>query len=68
MPFDLYLPFFIQISSDAIVTLHKENLQPAGRFRCEVSGEVPPFQTVTEHSDMIVICWYLEGFLATFRY
>ncbi|XP_037927259.1 uncharacterized protein LOC119661829 isoform X2 [Teleopsis dalmanni] len=42
-------------SSDAIVTLRNVNLQTAGRFRCEVSGEAPSFQTVTEHSDMIVV-------------
>ncbi|XP_039482797.1 uncharacterized protein LOC120446081 isoform X1 [Drosophila santomea] len=41
-------------SSDAIVTLRNVNLQSAGRFRCEVSGEAPSFQTVTEHGDMIV--------------
>ncbi|XP_034473995.1 uncharacterized protein LOC117781357 [Drosophila innubila] len=42
-------------SSDAIVNLHNVNLQSAGRFRCEVSGEAPSFQTVTEHGDMIVV-------------
>nr|XP_036231359.1 uncharacterized protein LOC106617731 isoform X2 [Bactrocera oleae]XP_036231367.1 uncharacterized protein LOC106617731 isoform X2 [Bactrocera oleae] len=42
-------------SSDAIVTLHNVNLQSAGRFRCEVSGEAPSFQTVTEHGDMVVV-------------
>ncbi|XP_052851323.1 uncharacterized protein LOC128261586 isoform X2 [Drosophila gunungcola] len=42
-------------SSDAIVTLRNVNLQSAGRFRCEVSGEAPSFQTVTEHGDMIVV-------------
>ncbi|XP_037821160.1 uncharacterized protein LOC119610131, partial [Lucilia sericata] len=42
-------------SSDAIVTLREVNLQSAGRFRCEVSGEAPSFQTVTEHGDMVVV-------------
>ncbi|KAI9586043.1 hypothetical protein GQX74_001890 [Glossina fuscipes] len=42
-------------SSDAIVTLREVNLQTAGRFRCEVSGEAPSFQTVTEHGDMVVV-------------
>ncbi|KAH8413181.1 hypothetical protein KR009_008649, partial [Drosophila setifemur] len=42
-------------SSDAIVALHNVNLQSAGRFRCEVSGEAPSFQTVTEHGDMVVV-------------
>ncbi|KRG02697.1 uncharacterized protein LOC6576005 isoform X2 [Drosophila mojavensis] len=42
-------------SSDAIVNLHNVNLQSAGRFRCEVSGEAPSFQTVTEHGDMVVV-------------
>ncbi|XP_050320469.1 uncharacterized protein LOC126753249 isoform X1 [Bactrocera neohumeralis] len=45
----------IHNSSDAIVTLHNVNLQSAGRFRCEVSGEAPSFQTVTEHGDMVVV-------------
>ncbi|KAH8366482.1 hypothetical protein KR084_010821, partial [Drosophila pseudotakahashii] len=48
-------------SSDAIVTLRYVNLQSAGRFRCEVSGEAPSFQTVTEHGDMIVVCLPDEG-------
>ncbi|XP_023031231.1 uncharacterized protein LOC6641605 [Drosophila willistoni] len=42
-------------SSDATVTLRNVNLQSAGRFRCEVSGEAPSFQTVTEHGDMVVV-------------
>ncbi|SPP82111.1 uncharacterized protein LOC117584167 isoform X2 [Drosophila guanche] len=42
-------------SSDAIVTLRDVNLNSAGRFRCEVSGEAPSFQTVTEHGDMVVV-------------
>uniref|UniRef100_A0A6P4F6E8 LOW QUALITY PROTEIN: uncharacterized protein LOC108047308 n=1 Tax=Drosophila rhopaloa TaxID=1041015 RepID=A0A6P4F6E8_DRORH len=42
-------------SSDATVTLRNVNLQSTGRFRCEVSGEAPSFQTVTEHGDMIVV-------------
>ncbi|XP_058979889.1 uncharacterized protein LOC105261657 isoform X2 [Musca domestica] len=42
-------------SSDAVVTLREVNLQSAGRFRCEVSGEAPSFQTVTEHGDMVVV-------------
>ncbi|XP_033164897.1 uncharacterized protein LOC117144032 isoform X2 [Drosophila mauritiana] len=48
-------------SSDAIVTLRNVNLQSAGRFRCEVSGEAPSFQTVTEHGDMIVAYLPDEG-------
>ncbi|XP_020809178.1 uncharacterized protein LOC110184873, partial [Drosophila serrata] len=42
-------------SSDAIVTLRNVNLLSTGRFRCEVSGEAPSFQTVTEHGDMVVV-------------
>ncbi|KAH8269734.1 hypothetical protein KR018_008258, partial [Drosophila ironensis] len=42
-------------SSDAIVALRNVNLQSAGRYRCEVSGEAPSFQTVTEHGDMVVV-------------
>ncbi|XP_075153240.1 beaten path IIIc isoform X2 [Haematobia irritans] len=42
-------------STDVYVTLREVNLQSAGRFRCEVSGEAPSFQTVTEHGDMVVV-------------
>ncbi|ALC39735.1 beat-IIIc, partial [Drosophila busckii] len=42
-------------SSDALVSLLNLNLQSTGRFRCEVSGEAPSFQTVTQHGDMNVV-------------
>ncbi|XP_013101606.2 uncharacterized protein LOC106083240 isoform X2 [Stomoxys calcitrans] len=42
-------------STDIRVVLREVNLQSAGRFRCEVSGEAPSFQTVTEHGDMVVV-------------
>ncbi|XP_036340051.1 uncharacterized protein LOC118749364 isoform X1 [Rhagoletis pomonella] len=35
--------------------LSNVNMQSTGRFRCEVSGEAPSFQTVTEHGDMVVV-------------
>lgn len=31
------------------------NLMSSGRYRCEVSAEAPSFQTVSDHSDMLVI-------------
>uniref|UniRef100_A0A1A9WUQ8 Ig-like domain-containing protein n=1 Tax=Glossina brevipalpis TaxID=37001 RepID=A0A1A9WUQ8_9MUSC len=42
-------------SNDAIVTLRDVNLQTSGRFRCEISGEAPYFQTITQHGDMVVV-------------
>ncbi|XP_055917564.1 uncharacterized protein LOC129949881 isoform X1 [Eupeodes corollae] len=42
-------------STDATVTLKNVNLSTTGRFRCEVSGEAPSFQTVTEHGDLVVV-------------
>lgn len=45
-------------STDSMVVLENVNLSTSGRFRCEVSGEAPSFQTVSDHGDMIVVGTY----------
>lgn len=42
-------------STDSTVVLENVNLSTSGRYRCEVSGEAPSFQTVSDHGDMIVV-------------
>lgn len=41
-----------------MVVLNRVTLQSTGRYRCEVSGEAPSFQTVSGHEDMIVVGKY----------
>ncbi|XP_063230898.1 cell adhesion molecule 3-like [Bacillus rossius redtenbacheri] len=41
-------------SAENQVKLMSVNLNSTGRYRCEVSTEGPPFETVSEHSDMAV--------------
>lgn len=45
----------LQNSTDIAVVLRSVSLQSTGRYRCEVSGEAPSFQTVSGHEDMIVV-------------
>lgn len=45
----------LQNSTDISVVLRSVSLQSTGRYRCEVSGEAPSFQTVSGHEDMIVV-------------
>ncbi|XP_046812612.1 uncharacterized protein LOC111685096 [Lucilia cuprina] len=45
----------LQNSTDNVVVLNRVTLQSTGRYRCEVSGEAPSFQTVSGHEDMIVV-------------
>ncbi|XP_012222099.1 uncharacterized protein [Linepithema humile] len=42
-------------STERLVVLHSVNLMSSGRYRCEVSAEAPSFQTVSDHSDMMVV-------------
>lgn len=42
-------------STDNVVFLKRVTLQSTGRYRCEVSGEAPSFQTVSGHEDMTVV-------------
>ncbi|XP_065158335.1 cell adhesion molecule 2-like [Atheta coriaria] len=45
----------IHNSSDTQVVLTSVQLPSSGLYRCEVSGEAPFFQTVTEHQRMMVV-------------
>ncbi|KAM7352819.1 uncharacterized protein ACRADG_005188 [Cochliomyia hominivorax] len=51
----------LQNSTDNVVVLNRVTLQSTGRYRCEVSGEAPSFQTVSGHEDMIVVVTPLKG-------
>ncbi|XP_020286352.1 uncharacterized protein LOC109855989 [Pseudomyrmex gracilis] len=42
-------------STERSVVLDSVNLMSSGRYRCEVSAEAPYFQTVSDHSDMVVV-------------
>ncbi|XP_055840348.1 uncharacterized protein LOC129907891 [Episyrphus balteatus] len=42
-------------SSDTIVTLRRVTLSSTGLYRCEVSGEAPAFNTVSESEKMTVV-------------
>ncbi|XP_017467658.1 PREDICTED: uncharacterized protein LOC108360028 [Rhagoletis zephyria] len=54
-------------STDNLVVLRRVSLQSTGRYRCEVSGEAPSFQTVSGHEDMIVVGTFTKHFLLLFR-
>ncbi|KAL2716902.1 hypothetical protein V1478_014578 [Vespula squamosa] len=45
----------IHNSTERSVVLYSVNLMSSGRYRCEVSAEAPSFQTVSDHSDMMVV-------------
>lgn len=42
-------------SSENVVVLSSVQLSSSGVYRCEVSGEAPSFETVTEHREMMVV-------------
>ncbi|XP_047002786.1 uncharacterized protein LOC124620160 [Schistocerca americana] len=49
-------------SSNASQVVYKTvGLGSSGRYRCEVSGEAPSFQTVTDHGDMVVVALPEDG-------
>ncbi|XP_045479309.1 uncharacterized protein LOC123684186 [Harmonia axyridis] len=48
-------------STQNTVTLTSIQLPTSGIYRCEVSGEAPSFQTVTERAEMIVVALPEEG-------
>ncbi|XP_049790051.1 uncharacterized protein LOC126195466 [Schistocerca nitens] len=48
-------------STASQVELKDVTLSSSGRYRCEVSGEAPSFQTVSEHGDMTVVALPDEG-------
>ncbi|XP_058790644.1 uncharacterized protein LOC131663902 [Phymastichus coffea] len=51
----------IHNSTERSVVLNSVNLMSSGRYRCEVSAEAPAFQTVSDHSDMLVVALPEEG-------
>ncbi|XP_011869035.1 PREDICTED: cell adhesion molecule 2-like [Vollenhovia emeryi] len=48
-------------STESSVVLNNVNLTSSGRYRCEVSGEAPAFDTVSDHGDMTVVVLPNEG-------
>ncbi|KAK4886533.1 hypothetical protein RN001_002804 [Aquatica leii] len=48
-------------STENQVVLSSVQLTTTGTYRCEVSGEAPSFQTVTEHGHMMVVALPEEG-------
>lgn len=50
-------------STENHVVLSSVQLSSTGVYRCEVSGEAPYFQTVTEHARMVVVGEYSSSLL-----
>ncbi|XP_014203715.1 uncharacterized protein LOC106636004 [Copidosoma floridanum] len=48
-------------SSERSVVIHRVNLDSSGRYRCEVSGEAPAFNTISDHSDLVVVVLPKDG-------
>ncbi|XP_046145056.1 uncharacterized protein LOC114880254 isoform X1 [Osmia bicornis bicornis] len=57
----------IHNSTERSVVLYSVNLMSTGRYRCEVSAEAPSFQTVSDHSDMMVVALPEDGPVITGR-
>ncbi|XP_043503535.1 uncharacterized protein LOC122525045 isoform X5 [Polistes fuscatus] len=57
----------IHNSTERSVVLYSVNLMSSGRYRCEVSAEAPSFQTVSDHSDMMVVALPENGPVITGR-
>ncbi|KOX75622.1 hypothetical protein WN51_12811 [Melipona quadrifasciata] len=57
----------IHNSTERSVVLYSVNLMSTGRYRCEVSAEAPSFQTVSDHSDMLVVALPEDGPIITGR-
>jgi hypothetical protein len=57
--------FVLQLhnSSDSLVVLQSVNLSSSGRYRCEVSGEAPSFNTVDGYGDMVVVGRFMCKFI-----
>lgn len=45
-------------STESVVILNSVQLSSTGIYRCEVSGEAPFFETVTDHQRMVVVGKY----------
>lgn len=60
--------FILQLhnSSDSLVVLQLVNLSSSGRYRCEVSGEAPSFNTVDGYGDMVVVGKFISFFFILF--
>lgn len=54
-PFPFRFRFQLRNSSDSQVMLKRVTLQSSGLYRCEVSGEAPAFNTVSESETMTVV-------------
>ncbi|CAH1173788.1 unnamed protein product [Phaedon cochleariae] len=52
---------FMQNSTENVVILSSVQLSSTGIYRCEVSGEAPFFETVTDHQRMTVVALPDEG-------
>ncbi|XP_047120360.1 uncharacterized protein LOC124803224 [Schistocerca piceifrons] len=48
-------------STSSRVVLRDLTAATSGRYRCEVSGEAPSFQTVSDHGDLLVVALPEEG-------
>ncbi|XP_014255592.2 uncharacterized protein LOC106670091 [Cimex lectularius] len=48
-------------SNESEVRLENLTLRSSGKYRCEVSGEAPNFQTVSDHGDMITVALPEKG-------
>lgn len=55
--------FQLHNSSSTVVLLSSVQLSSSGIYRCDVSGEAPSFQTVTEHREMMVVGELTASFL-----
>jgi len=53
-------------STDVQVVLQSVNLASSGRYRCEISGEAPMFQTVSDTGDMVVVGMCNFSFILTY--
>ncbi|BES94559.1 beat protein [Nesidiocoris tenuis] len=51
----------LENSTEAQVRLTHLELKSSGKYRCEVSAEGPSFQTVSAHSDMLVVALPEKG-------
>lgn len=49
-------------STESVVILNSVQLSSTGLYRCEVSGEAPYFETVTDHQRMTVVGKYRGGY------
>ncbi|KAK9507847.1 hypothetical protein O3M35_007621 [Rhynocoris fuscipes] len=60
----------LDASNETHVLLRPLGINSTGRYRCEVSGEAPSFQTVSDHRDLLTIrkCFILFSLLVCLYY